>query len=516
MKLSNENIGKVVENAENFFAKAGVSQKDKIKISLALEESLLRFQDHFGADSNFSITSRKWFSTSKMTIRLKGAPFNPLDVSEEEEDVLPSQMLEGFLNYETAKVFYRYENGYNEINFSSMKERKPIKIPGGSLTIVVLLAIVCAFVTKMLSPDTQHFLMDTLAKPIESTFMKLIVAVTGPFVFTSIVAGICVMSDVSTLQKVGLKILRRFAALMAITGIVTAVVSQMFFQILTLGGEVDFSPSVVIQMFLEIIPPNLFTPFSQGNVMQIVFVALMTGVCILIVENFVPETRKIVDEFNRIAMQMMSLVKKIVPVTIFFNIYQILLTETPSDIITTWKVIAVNLIALLIMAAIMLANLAIRYHVNISEFLKKISDVLIISLSTRSSSAALPRNMEIAKNDLKINPKLCDFWIPLSQSLYAPTKVAPLVICVFFAARYYDVTISFENIFLIIFLAMQISISVPMVAGLALILTHFHLPTDVVGMVLVAGIFTGNIGTSVSMLVRNCELVNVSHEIKMD
>ena len=50
MKLNNKNIATVIENIEKFFDAVKVSEKDKIKICLILEESLLRYQEKFGED----------------------------------------------------------------------------------------------------------------------------------------------------------------------------------------------------------------------------------------------------------------------------------------------------------------------------------------------------------------------------------------------------------------------------------------------------------------------------------
>lgn len=59
MKLSNKNIATVIENIENFFDAVKVSKKDKLKLCLILEESLLRYQEKFGEDCEFKIITRK-------------------------------------------------------------------------------------------------------------------------------------------------------------------------------------------------------------------------------------------------------------------------------------------------------------------------------------------------------------------------------------------------------------------------------------------------------------------------
>ena len=64
MNLSNQNIAQAVEDVLEFFDKTGVSDKDKIKIRLVIEESLLRWQEHFGEQKNFQLQKHKRFGAS--------------------------------------------------------------------------------------------------------------------------------------------------------------------------------------------------------------------------------------------------------------------------------------------------------------------------------------------------------------------------------------------------------------------------------------------------------------------
>lgn len=55
MELTNQNIGAAVEDIRAFFEKSGVAKKDITKICLVVEESLLRYQEHFGTAHEFKI-----------------------------------------------------------------------------------------------------------------------------------------------------------------------------------------------------------------------------------------------------------------------------------------------------------------------------------------------------------------------------------------------------------------------------------------------------------------------------
>ena len=102
MKLSNKNIAESVEKIEKFFESANVSHKDKIKICLLIEESLLRYQEKFGEDLNFSLVTKKWFGTPKILIKIKCSPYNPID-DNSEENIFSEQIIKN-LSFTVTKM----------------------------------------------------------------------------------------------------------------------------------------------------------------------------------------------------------------------------------------------------------------------------------------------------------------------------------------------------------------------------------------------------------------------------
>ena len=124
--------------------------------------------------------------------------------------IFSAGVMQGLLTYEGARTTYSYTNGYNELCLISTKERKPIKLPGGSITVAILIAIAASFVVKTFPPAAQEFLVEDLSIPLLHTLMGLIIAVTIPTVFISVVAGVCMMENVATLSNIGVRIIGRF------------------------------------------------------------------------------------------------------------------------------------------------------------------------------------------------------------------------------------------------------------------------------------------------------------------
>lgn len=85
MKLTNNNIAETIEEIEEFFESLNVPRKDKIRLSLLIEEALLRYQEKFGEDKEFKLVTRKWLGTPKVLIKIKGFPYNPIEDNNEEQ-----------------------------------------------------------------------------------------------------------------------------------------------------------------------------------------------------------------------------------------------------------------------------------------------------------------------------------------------------------------------------------------------------------------------------------------------
>ena len=102
MKLSNQNIAEVMETIEKFFDSVSAPRKDKTKICLLLEEALIRYQEKFGEEQEFQLVTKKWLGTPRISIKIKGKPFNPLEDSD--DPIFSEDIMNNLLNYEKARV----------------------------------------------------------------------------------------------------------------------------------------------------------------------------------------------------------------------------------------------------------------------------------------------------------------------------------------------------------------------------------------------------------------------------
>ena len=520
MKLSNANIAQVVEDNQRFLQKAKISDKDRLKIQLATEEIFLRWQEYFGEDTEFEITKRDWFGIiPKILIRIKGDAYNPLETPENDDlAIFSAEVMRNILTYENADIIYSYKNGYNEITIFAPKERKHIKLPGGSITISILIAIAASIIVGYFPQNLQTFIVNDLAIPLLDTLMKLIVAITIPTVFISVVSSICVMEDISTLSNIGFKIIRRFIFLMLLVVAVSTFACSLFFPVLALTGDINTISSEIIKLILSAIPTSIFKPFIEGNILQVVMIAFLTSVCIIILGNKVENLKVAINEVKLLLFKMMELILKVIPLTIFLSIFKAVMTTSMAKLLVVWKIVAASYITYISIAVLMLAYIKIKYKISITDFIKKNSEVFIISITMLSGTASMMVNFDVCKKKLNIDPNLCDFWIPLSHTLFSPGTVNTFVTCAFMGAVASNDVISIMDLFLIAFLAVQLSIVTPKVyggaiAGFTILLTSLEFSTDVIGSLMIADVFVINLSSLFGMVARNCELFDLSHQV---
>ena len=519
MKLTNNEIGAAVKDIRAFFEKSNAPHRDVLKICLVVEESLLRYQDKFGSEHEFQLYTRKFFGAPKIIIRVKGEAFSPLENNSDDETVFTNEVMQNLLRYEEEKTIYRYENGFNELISFSTRERRLPKIPGGSISVAIILAIIFSFIAVNFPPDVQKVLSEQIISPALSILVKLIVTVTVFMIFFSIVAGICAIEDVTMLNNIGSTVLGRFFLLDAVIVAITFAIGEIFFPVTLLTDKNAVDLSEISTMLLSFVPTNILEAFLKGNVLQVTVMAFVVGICIIKIGRRISNVKNLVAELNFLMFNVVEAVFSMIPLIIFLCIFKTLLTSSLTDFFKVWEIIAAELIVYAIIIVLMLLRVTFKTKISAADFLKKISPAAIISLTTGSSVASLPKSLEISKESLHIEEKFCNFWIPLSLVLFSPSKLIQLSVAGFYVVAVSGETFSVAELFVLAFLAIQLSFASPNAAGgivatFTLLLTHLNLPLEYVGTLMIADVLTGNLFTGLNVLVRQCEMMTVAHKMK--
>ena len=518
MPLSNANINGAVEKAAAVFASSGYSREDQIRLRLLVEHALCAYQAQLGEETEFQMLLRKT-GVHKVIIRVRGAKTDPFTDEREKDEYGSSVFLRNLFAKGTAKVSWHYLAGYNIITATALKENKKFRIPGGAVTVAAALGFLLALLTKRLPDNVFQFLVNDFSAPLLSKLLGLIILVTGPWIFFSILSGICALDDLSTLGKLGHRAIRRFLIITAVMIVFSMAVSFVFFPGLSADEEGAFSLSVLVGMLFDLIPQDLFSPFAEGKMIQVVILAALAGIAVIVLGDRVPRLRELIGEANVFLAEIMQIVSKIIPVAVFLSVYKAIAANSFESFLGVWKVIAANYAAILLFSGAMLLWLWLRTRITPGEFLKKTFPVFTIAFLTGSGTLAMNRNFEVCKQDFGISEKLCDFWIPVSHALFSPSTIVPLVVAAFYSTSYNGTPISAFQLLIVFILVVQLSVASPKVPGgimatFTLLLSQIGIPFDVVGLLMVANIFCMNIETGMGILIRDMDLVEVANRVE--
>ena len=125
-----------------------------------------------------------------------------------------------------------------------------------------------------------------IVEPLGDLFIRLLLMAAIPLVFFNLLAGLTALTDLKTFGRLSLKIVGYYliTTAAALTLGLTAMTLIRPGVGMTLTGEVDTAIGevpAITDVLLELIPTNVFQAFTEGNVAQLVVVAVLLGVATL-------------------------------------------------------------------------------------------------------------------------------------------------------------------------------------------------------------------------------------------
>lgn len=267
----------------------------------------------------------------------------------------------------------------------------------------VIVAIIVGATLGHLYPD-----IGVALKPFGDGFIKLIKMIIAPLIFCSIVLGISGMQDVKKIGKLGVKSMVYFQ----ITTFVAMFIAMAVINITRPGDgmnvnieELDTSEvgtyieqgkeqRGVVQFLLDIIPDNVIGSLAEGNILQVLFFAVMLGFAFSTMGERAEPVKRVLQSFLDGIFIVIKMIMKVAPIgamgAIGFTVGKYGLGILKSlGLMMFWFYIAC-----LIYIFIFLGLLLWRYKISIWKFLGYIKEELLIVLGTSSSESVLPAIMQ--------------------------------------------------------------------------------------------------------------------------
>lgn len=346
-------------------------------------------------------------------------------------------------------------------------------------------------------------------KPLGDIFLRLLNFLAIPLVISTLVVGAGSLGDVKKLGKIGLKTLILFI----LTTIIAISIGLILSNTIEPGKKLDKNTKAeleeynqninidnilksenkinLIDFVVNIVPKNPFEAIAKGEMLQIVFFAVIFGFALNFIDN--DKSKILIDFFGALSELMLDLVHKIMylaPLGVFA-----LIASTVSnfgfEILETlfWYILTV--ILGLLLQIILVYGLLIKFFTkyNFLEFLKSMKEAQLIAFSTSSSAATLPVTIKCVEQNLKISNKYAGFVLPLGATINMDGTALYQGVATVFIAQIFGIDLSITEQLTIVLTAVLASIGTAPVPGvgiimLVMILNSVNLPIEGIALIL--------------------------------
>ncbi|MDP4940485.1 MAG: dicarboxylate/amino acid:cation symporter [OM182 bacterium] len=308
-------------------------------------------------------------------------------------------------------------------------------------------------------------------------FVRLIRMVVVPLVFVTLVSGVVAMGDPAKLGSLGAKTL----AIYMVTTLAAIVIGLILAAALQPGVGVDLSaaaPTAVqeaiplSERLLSIVPSNPIAALAEGNILAIIFFALLVGVSLLTIGEKGKPVAELMDSSSEMMLRITHWVMEVAPFGVFALIAAVAGTQGVAALLDVLTLALAVVLACVIHVVVVHGVGIIKLSLGLSplNFFKGARDAMLVAFSTSSSSATLPVSMSVAEDNLGIKPVVASTVLPLGATINMDGTALYVGIVSVFAAQAFGLDLSLTDYAIIAGSTTLVSIGTAAVPGASLFL----------------------------------------------
>jgi aerobic C4-dicarboxylate transport protein len=369
-----------------------------------------------------------------------------------------------------------------------------------SLYVQVLGAIVAGIVLGLLKPD-----LGAALKPLGDAFIALVKMIIAPVIFLTVALGIAKMGDLKKVGRVGLKALVYFEILTTAALLIGLLVANWLLPGAGMGNDparlvasavADYRHKAeaagVVGFLLDIIPKTFVSAFTEGNLLQVLLVAVLAGIALGHSGESGHKVQAGLDRVSEVFFAVVHLIMRFAPVGAFGAMAFTIGKYGIGTLVSLgWLLASVYLTCLVFIIGV-LGLVARLSGFSLWKFLRYIRAELLLVLGTSSSESALPRMVERLE-ELGCERGVVGLVIPTGYSFNLDGTCIYLTMAAVFIAQALSIPLSIGDQMLLLGVLLLTSKGAAGVTGsgfitLAATLGALHGKVPVEGVALILGV----------------------------
>ncbi|NRA54119.1 MAG: dicarboxylate/amino acid:cation symporter [Gammaproteobacteria bacterium] len=341
----------------------------------------------------------------------------------------------------------------------------------------------------------DEFVVNGLFHVIGKMFVNALKMLVVPLVLFSLIGGVCGIGDIKLLGRIGS---RSFGLYMLTTAIAiaTAIVIAAGLGIgkgMNATTTAEFtgkdSPPLT-QVLIDIIPTNPIDAMSQGEMLSIIFFAIMFGCSLLMVGKKGAGVISFIETLNDVMMKMVSIIMLMSPIAVFCLIAKAM-ANLGMDLLFQLVSYVLVLIGALLFHLFVTLQVVLKGFSGLSPaiFLKKIRNAQVFAFSTSSSNATIPVTLRTVTERMGVDNSVASFTVPFGATINMDGTAIMQGVATVFIANVYNVELGVAGYLTVIMMSVLASIGTAGVPGVGLIMlsmvfAQVGLPMEGIGLIL--------------------------------
>jgi aerobic C4-dicarboxylate transport protein len=248
-------------------------------------------------------------------------------------------------------------------------------------------------------------------KPFGDAFIKMIKMLIAPIIFCTVVHGIAGMEDLKRVGRVGIKALIYFEVVTTLALIVGLVIVN----ILQPGAGMNVDAKAIdtksiqiyttkagqqgtVEFFLNIIPATVVGAFAEGEILQVLFFAILFAFALSLLGERGKPLLNLIDIVSHALFGVVGIIMRVAPLGAFGAMAFTIGKYGVGSLVSLGHLMAAFYITCLIFIFGVLGSIAWLAGFSIWKFIKYIKEELLIVLGTSSSESVLPRMIAKLEN----------------------------------------------------------------------------------------------------------------------
>ncbi len=360
--------------------------------------------------------------------------------------------------------------------------RRPIALHTKILIGLVLGALTGGTLNALLGAAHPNltFVAEQITNPIGQLFLRLLLLVVVPLVFSSLVAGVAGLGDLRRIGRIGVKSLVYTLVISAISVLIGLTLANT----IRPGKRIDpavserlkaqYAPDAtktvetalstakstdapLLKVVKTIVPTNIF--YSVGretpDMLGLMFFALFIGVCLTLVpKEMGAPLLSLMESLFAVTQAAIQIIMRLAPYAVFCLLFT-MTAKFGFALLGSlgWFVVTVLLGLAIHMFGVYSLSVWLLSRINPLEFFRRIKTVMITAFSTSSSNATLPTALRVSEENLGVPRDINSFVLTVGATANQNGTALYEGVTVLFLAQLAGVDLSIGQQLMVVYLA---------------------------------------------------------------